>query len=254
MSIPALSYWLGNPQGQYVLEWERARVEQAVTDIFGFNAVQLGFLECDYLLGNRMPNKFRCDDALSQTRGDVLTDLRQLPFPAASIDLVVLPHVLEFSSDPHQVLREVERVLVPDGHVVITGFNPYSLWGLRRSWGYFEPVFPWVGDYLSVPRLKDWCKLLSLETQAGWFGCYAPPVNSERWIQRWRFMEKAGDRWWPMFGGAYVIQAVKRVHGMRLIKPRLKDIKARAGALSPVVQRQIAAAQGDLREREKVVG
>ena len=82
------------------------------------------------------------------------SDLRQLPFASASLDLVVLPHVLEFLPDPHQMLREVERVLIPEGQVVIAGFNPLSLWGLRRYRpAQREGLFPWNGNYLSVLRL-----------------------------------------------------------------------------------------------------
>jgi len=178
--------------------------------VFGFNAVQFGLLDHDLLRTNRMPFKFRCDEPGAGGACDVLTDLRHLPFAANSVDLVVLPHVLEFSADPHQVLREVERVLVPEGHVLVSGFNPYSMWGVRRGVrrglhrvaGRREPAFPWVGGYLSMRRIKDWLKLLGFEPHAGWFGCYAPPVTTERWLRRWRFLESAGSRWWPFLGAS----------------------------------------------------
>ena len=89
-----------------------------------------------------------------------------------------------------------------------------------------------------MPRLKDWLTLLSLETQAGAFGCYGPAVTDPRWIQRWSFMDKAGDRWWPFVGGVYLLQAVKRVRGMRLIMPRWRATKAPAKRLAPAVQKQ----------------
>jgi SAM-dependent methyltransferase len=60
-------------------------------------------------------------------------DFDALPFPNQSLDLVLLPHTLELARDPHDTLREVERVLVPEGRVVIVGFNPASLWGLRQQ-------------------------------------------------------------------------------------------------------------------------
>jgi ubiquinone/menaquinone biosynthesis C-methylase UbiE len=60
-------------------------------------------------------------------------DLRELPFAANSIDLAVMPHVLESHDNPHQILREVERILIPDGQLVITGFNPLSLWGASTA-------------------------------------------------------------------------------------------------------------------------
>lgn len=234
MSIPGRGEWLLTPQGQYVLRWEQARYDEAVADIFGFNAVQIGMSDCGFLRANRMPFRLRCDEA-----GDVdlLCNLEHLPFANASVDLVVLPHVLEFSQQPHRILREVERVLVPEGHVVITGFNPYSLWGTRRWFASSYAGFPWNGRYLSVRRLKDWLTLLSFDTQYGKFGCYAPAVADRRWLRRWRFLEFAGDRWWPIGGAVYFVQAVKRVHGMRLITPVWRERKARAKALAPAVNR-----------------
>ncbi|MBY0341473.1 MAG: class I SAM-dependent methyltransferase [Rhodocyclaceae bacterium] len=225
--------WLESEQGRYVRHWVETRHDQLVADIFGFNAVQVGLPQLDLLRANRMPFRFYCaDEGAVQVRASAL----ELPFATASIDLVVLPHVLEFSDNPHQVLREVERVLMPEGSVLITGFNPFSLWGSRRRLARRPAPAPWRGRYISVPRLKDWCKLLNLETHMGCFGCYAPPLQQEKWLNRWRFMEPAGDRWWPFAGGVYMLQAVKRIEGMRLIMPSWKDIRA-AKAMAPVVQR-----------------
>ncbi|MRR50771.1 MAG: class I SAM-dependent methyltransferase [Rhodocyclaceae bacterium] len=242
MSIQGFSDWLQTPQGHYVLEWEQKKHDLLVADIFGFNAVQIGFPSLDYLRANRMPYRFRCNDPTDRVCGgvDICSDLHHLPFASNSIDLVVLPHVLEFDDNPHQILREVERVLVPEGSVVITGFNPFSLWGARRTLARRRsspPQPPWRGRYISVSRLKDWFALLGLEARAGSFGCYAPAVSQEKWLQRWRFMELAGDRWWPFAGAVYVIQAIKRVQGMRLILPAWQDRMARAKALIPLAQR-----------------
>ncbi len=241
MSIPGFDTWLATPQGQYVLAWEQARFDHIVADVFGFNAVQIGLPQCDFLRTNRMPLRFVCDGAGSAPSIAVQGDFRHLPFASNSIDLMVLPHVLEFAETPHQVLREVERVLVPEGHVVIAGFNPFSLWGAKRLLrGRRENTnkgeFPWRGQYLSVRRLKDWLKLLGFETQAGAFGCYAPAVTQEAWLRRWRFMELAGNRWWPIAGASYLLQGIKRQHGMRLLTPNWQDRKARAKALAPAIQ------------------
>jgi SAM-dependent methyltransferase len=235
MSIPGFGDWLQTPQGQYLLQWEQARYDAVVADIFGFNALQIGLRECDFLRANRIPFRFRCDGDGESGGIDVLSDLQHLPFATASIDLVVLPHILEFVAGPHQVLREVERVLVPEGHVVITGFNPFSLWGFRRRMAGHGGPFPWCGNYLSVMRLRDWLALLGFETRAGSFGCYVPAVTQERWLRRWHWMESAGNRWWPFAGGAYLVRAIKRIHGMRVITPKWKERRARAQALSPAV-------------------
>jgi SAM-dependent methyltransferase len=234
MSIVGLDDWLASPQGRYVLAWEQDKVDAVISDIFGFNALQLGLPQRDYLRANRISLRQRVDDGLS---GDVRVDFNALPFAGNSIDLVVLPHLLEFHSDPHQLLREIERILLPGGQVVIIGFNPLSLWGAQRHWS-DSPVFPWNGHYLSVLRLKDWLKLLGFEVDRGAFGCYCPPVREEKWLQRLRFMELAGDRWWGFAGGVYLLRAVKQVAGMRLVHPAWKRPRATVKALAPLVPRQ----------------
>ena len=236
MSIQGFEDWLQTPPGQYVLEWERGQHDLLVADIFGFNAVQLSLPRIDFLRTNRMPLRFRCDDGRYTGPSEVRSDLHFLPFAANSIDLVVLPHTLEFDENPHQVMREVERVLVPEGHVIVTGFNPYSLWGARRKMSRRQSLPPWRGQYISVSRLKDWCSLLGFEIQAGSYGCHAPAMGQEKWLRRLKFMDAAGDKWWPIVGAVYVIQAVKRQQGMRLITPAWVDRKARAKALVSVTQ------------------
>ena len=236
MSIPGIDGWLDTAQGRYVMAWERPKVDAVVADLFGYNALQLGLPQYDLLSHNRIP--------LRQIAGesgavDVLCDLRELPFAANSIDLVVMPHILEFHDDPHQILREVERVLIPDGQLVITGFNPFSLWGLRRRLPNCPHEFPMNGDYISVLRLKDWLQLLSLEVDRGNFGCYAPPCHQERWLKRWHLMETAGDRWWSFAGGVYLLRAVKRVRSMRLILPAWKQKKLSPKALTALTQKEI---------------
>ncbi|MDI6747933.1 MAG: class I SAM-dependent methyltransferase [Rhodocyclaceae bacterium] len=237
MAINGFAEWLRTPQGKYVLAWEQHKLDILVADIFGFNSVQIGFSQHDFLRANRMPFHVSCCDRGSVT---VQSDPRYLPFATNSIDLIVLPHVLEFNPNPHQILREVERVLVPEGSAVVTGFNPYSLWGLRRAMARHTGRPPWQGRYLSVPRLRDWFTLLGFETRSGAFGCYVPPVRQEKWLKRWGFMDAAGDRWWPIAGGVYVVQAIKRQHGMRLITPKWHERMAAARALAAVARKPLA--------------
>ncbi len=206
--------------------WEQAQLNELTADIFGFHAVQIGLPNIDALQANRMPNKWHTDCQLpskEQTTNHIVVshDFTELPFASQSLDLVVLPHALEFAAEPHQVLREVERVLIPEGRVIICGFNPASLWGLRQATGRVSgSIFlPKDGEFISLHRLKDWLKLLNMEVDRGHFGCYAPPCKKEKWLQRFSFMENAGAHWWPYFGAIYMVQAVKRVKGMRLIGP-----------------------------------
>jgi SAM-dependent methyltransferase len=221
--------WFATPLGQYLLALEQAYFDKALVDIFGYNAFQLGLTGIDLLRANRMPLRCRVD--VNGAAG-LRANFRELPIASNSADLVVLPHVLEFSDNPHQILREVARVLMAEAQVVITCFNPWSLWGFRRAFGK-KTRYPWNGRFIHLARLKDWCALLDLEITAGQMGCYVPPCSTEKWLARFKFMEAAGDRWWPIGGSVYFLQAVKRVHGMRLITPRWSERLAPAKALAP---------------------
>lgn len=245
--------WLATPPGRYLAAWEQARLDAIVGDIFGFHAVQLGLPELDGLRSNRMPHRWLVvgeDGDLAVERpalppadgadeaepashpgplaAAVLCDFDALPFASQSLDLVVLPHTLELARDAHEALREVERVLVPEGRVVVLGFNPASLWGLRqmlgrwamRLWNAPESralYLPRTGEFIAHRRLRDWLRLLGFEVESSSFGCYRPALRSQRWLERWRWLESTGERWWPVFGAVYLVVAVKRVRGMRLI-------------------------------------
>jgi len=249
-----------------------------VVDIFGYHALQLGLPQLDGLRENRMPlrclalegsssdgrwveQRRLCGRPVLAAAGAVPYDpglgggreaalvarFDELPFASQSIDLLVLPHVLEFAHEPHRVLREADRVLVPEGQIVITGFNPASLWGARHWAGRVgvRPFVPAGSQMIALPRLKDWLKLLSFDVNRGRFGCYAPPVRSDSWIARWSFLEKAGDRWWPVLGSVYALTAIKRVHGMRMVglvrkRPERRPVLAPApvAQTSTVTQRK----------------
>ena len=229
----SLHDWLASPAGQYLRAWEQTYLDRAVADVFGFHALQLGFPVLDALQANRMPHRWLgCDEHPEPWplgRDVLLTNYEALPFPDASLDLLVLPHTLELSFDPHATLREVQCVLVPEGRVVICGFNPNSLWGLNRS---CHRGFHGVGDFIGHGRLRDWLQLLSFEVESTSFGCYRPAVKTEHWLQRWAWMEAAGVRWWPILGAVYGMVAVKRVHGMRLMSPAWKRVAPRAAAVA----------------------
>jgi len=211
-----VSTWFESDLGQYLLAREQAWFDAVCADLFGFNAMQVGHCGVDCLRANRMPHRFCADLELGELR--CLPE--HLPIESQSLDLLALPHLLEFSAQPHQILREAERVLRPEGRLLIAGFNPLSLWGLRRSLNRHATEWPWHGRFIHLTRIKDWLALLGFEPVGGRMACYAPPLEHAAWIERFAFLEAAGDRWWALGGGVYLIHAVKRVHGMRLIAPK----------------------------------
>ncbi|CAB3795050.1 hypothetical protein LMG28688_04036 [Paraburkholderia caffeinitolerans] len=253
--------WTESPAGKYVLGWEQEQLDRVVSNIFGYHALQLGLPQLDALRENRMSCRGLVLDAASATsapytvpgaeplpalprsgalhapagRSTVWCDHLDLPFEAQSVDLIVMPHTLEFTSNPHRLLREAERVLMPEGQLLIVGFNSLSLWGARQSAAKVtgHPFLPAREDLIAFTRLKDWIKLLGFELERGRFGCYRPPLATEKWLGRYAFMEAAGDRWWPIFGAIYMVSAIKRVRGMRLVgKVKVKK-PALAASLAP---------------------
>ena len=227
-----------------------------MADLFGFHALQLGLPELDALRANRMPHRWVGTESAQgappagagpagQLRAAVALhcDFDALPFDANSLDLVVLPHALELARDPHLALREVERVLVPEGRVVIVGFNPSSVWGVRQALGGLQRrlglgarralFLPDAGEFLGFRRLRDWLRLLGFEVEAGRFGCYRPPLASPQWLARFAWADRVGERWWPVFGAVYFVVAVKRVRGMRLVGLARAGRSALQGAAAP---------------------
>ncbi len=267
--IIGLHDWFQTAPGQYLLQWEREQFDRTVANIFGYHALQLGLPDIDTLQANRMPHRWLATGTAPRAasgeapegalRSAVVMDFAALPFPESSLDLLVLPHTLELNVDPHATLREVERVLVPEGRAVICGLNPASLWGMRqrrahlyRRLGFGEPYLPDAGEFIGYWRLRDWLRLLSFEVESGSFGCYRPAVRSEKWLSRFEWMDRVGDRWWPIFGAVYFVVAVKRVRGIKLIAPAWKPAKAIATAPVPIANRlQRATAVGTNARQEK---
>jgi SAM-dependent methyltransferase len=241
VAAESLASWFDTALGQYVLEREREFYDRVVADIFGYNALQYGLAQIDLLRTSRIPSRW-CIGSTGPI--GLKADYRDLPIAANTIDLVVLPHVLEFTDDPHQILREVVRVLVPEGQVLISGFNPWSLLGLKRIAPSARAQIPWSGRFINLSRLKDWLSLLSFDVVGGRMHGYVPPFSQDRWLRRFNFLDSAGDRWWPFAGGIYVLQAVKRVRGMRVIMPSWRPAIATSGnvvALRRVRGRAMAA-------------
>ena len=248
-----MHHWFDTPAGRYLLEWEQSRLDAAVADVFGYHSLQLGLPLLDGLRANRMPHRWLAlggseevlpgaalDPATVQLRAHAVA----LPFPDNSLDLLVLPHTLELSHDPHTALREAARVLVPEGRVILSGLNPASLWAMRQQrarlaqrFGGSQLYLPDVGEFIAPWRLRDWLQLLNFEVDAIDFGCYSPAVRSARWLERWRWLDRVGERCWPIFGAAYFVVAIKRVHGARLLEPAWRSAAAHAPGTVPVARR-----------------
>ena len=220
----ALERWYRTPLGRRFARAEHTALGYQLPWLFGHHLLSLGVpLEDDPLALSRIAHRCRVDFLPLHTP-DLLADPLQLPIRSNSVDVIILSHLLEYTAEPHAVLREVERVLIGEGHVLILGFNPASLWGLGRLIGQNRP--PWDGHALGPGRLRDWLSVLGLDIVALDRYFYRPPLASEPLLERLDWLERRGEHWWPFWGGGYLLTARKRVFALTPIRPRWRPRRA----------------------------
>lgn len=216
----ALQAWFRTPLGRRLLAAERAELANVLPYLFGFHILQIGdAVGTDLLQESRIRHHVVLDES-APAEVAVRATPEALPVASETVDVVVLPHALEFRDSPHQVLREVERCLVPEGHVVILGFNPWGLWGIRRLFSRSGGPPPWCGHFYSTTRVRDWLSLLGFDTVLVQSLLFRPPLQRRGVLDRLAWLERLGGRWWPGAGGAYALVARKRVVTLTPIRPR----------------------------------
>jgi SAM-dependent methyltransferase len=218
---PTLRDWFAAEPGLAVASAELELAADVLSNLFGYHILQLGnpyrlpLISC-----SRIQNQVvlgtspSCDDTAIRCMDDAL------PVQAASVDVLVLPHVLEFARAPHAVLREAERVLIPEGHLAILGFNPWSWYGLWRRAAGWRGQLPWRGRFVSMTRLRDWLTLLGFEIERSERLSFRPPLSRPRLHARLETVERLGQHFWPAFGNVYFVLARKRVIAIRPIRAR----------------------------------
>jgi SAM-dependent methyltransferase len=227
--------WFSSPLGQRVLSEEQKIVDELLPEMFGYHLMQLGVLPNKPLFSSsatghqfmieplieQLPEPLKdVTKSVSENMGSsVNAHFEQLPIDADVIDVAIVHHALDFSTHPHQLLREVTRTLIPNGHIVLMGFNPFSLLGvghtiarlLSRSYIYRRQRLP-------VSRLKDWFEVLGLELVYSRQGYHGLPLNrhySDRLnrIVKWVL---------PFWGGVYVLVLRKNITPMTMIQSKWK--------------------------------
>ncbi len=225
-----LRAWYAREPGRSLAEAEGALLRRALEGVFGYHLLVVGVCPArEALEGCAIRHRVLVD--LDGTAGGAALQARSaaLPLRADSVDAVVLAHALDFEPDPYETLREAERVLVPEGHLVVLGFNPLSLWGAR--WALARgPGAPWCGRRLTVGRLHDWLSLLGFDVLATRRAFFRPPARRAGLLRRLGFLERAGARAWPVLGAVYVVLARKRVIALTPVRPRWRPRRALAPA------------------------
>jgi SAM-dependent methyltransferase len=204
--------WFDTSLGKCLLHEENLALATVLPSLFGCHLLQIGAIGRGQLVeSSPISNRYLLNEEVIFSKQCICVRAipESLPFAHDSVDVVILPHVLEFEENPHEILREVERVLIAEGHIIILGFNPFSLWGIfhllaRRT------VVPWCSQFLNPLRIKDWLALLGFELISQRTVFFAPPFQ-KNFINYRELLEKIGSRWMSNFGAVTILVAKKRV-------------------------------------------
>ena len=216
----ALADWFRNEPGTIIADIECTLLGRALPDLFGYHLIQLG---CHH--GNRLLGSSRISHRVLVALGGGAVPEAQLhcvedalPLAASSVDVLILPHVLEFALDARRVLREAERVLIAEGHIVVLGFNPWSWYGAWSLLWRWQGHAPWGGRFIAAARVKDWLQLLGFDIVHYERASFRPPSARPALNQRLEFVEKLGAFCWPWFGNIFLVIGRKRVEGVTPLK------------------------------------
>jgi SAM-dependent methyltransferase len=211
--------WLQTPLGEALLRQEAREVEEAFDGIFGEQCLQLGMWgeERTFLRFARTQRCALIAEANGARKPSAIGNLHRLPVQDDSVDSVLLPHTLDYSDRPHEILREADRVLTSHGQMIILGFKPGGLWGIRR-------LVPGAGlppdteQLIAEKRLRDWLKLLDFTIQGvtRYFFRWPLPGLKSGPSPAW---ESRGRRWWPEMAACYMLTAQKRVSTLTPVRP-----------------------------------
>jgi SAM-dependent methyltransferase len=224
--LAVLEKWYKTPVGRYVANAEVACLERLLTDSFGYYLLQVGVpaLFASAVESSRIRQRVVLGETLNESHAHPIAGARvralpfELPLASASVDAVLLPHTLDFCLEAHGVLREVERVLIPEGRVILFCFNPLSTWGLMRWMPRRRRRVPWCGGQMSPLRIGDWLRLLGFQIETREMLVFRPPVRRVH-VAYLDWLEHLGQMYWPMLGGVYGIRAVKRVAPLTPVRP-----------------------------------
>ena len=219
--------WKDLPNGPIILSAIEKVLHPWWQKFFGYHLLKIGALSheiaCD---GSPIKHQVSCSynpplsGPNSDCKADIVGELDDLPLLEHSVDVCLLSHALEFSLDPHHVIREANRVLIPNGYLIITGFNPLSLAGLNRAIPYRRKQIPWNEHFFSPMRVKDWLHLMGFEIlidERCLHSSLAGKMNEQGMANYWR---KFASDYLTSLGSVYVIIAKKRVLPLTPIKPK----------------------------------
>lgn len=229
LRLQALRAWCRQPLGGALARAEQELLREVLSDVFGYHLVVVDpSCEPEALGSSRILHRVvqTCSGEGLHQPPALLASAESLPLQSDSVDAFVLPHALEVARDPHQVLREIDRCLVAEGHLILLGFNPFGWWGLRKLLLGWRGRVPWSLRFIGLTRLKDWLSLLGFDTLQARYLFPHPPWHYGKGRSARGLLKRLHHDRWPLLAGAYVLVARKRVATLTPIKPRWRPRRA----------------------------
>lgn len=238
-SIIQLENWFKKPLGKSLLEAENNLLGNLLPKLFGYHLLQMGGLSENLWLKHcRIPHRIHLSPGCPcHFDGScIVGKFDNLPLACNSIDVALLPHVLEFADRPELILQETYNALAPEGHIVILGFHPWSLWGLAKLFKNHH-LAPWSGKFYSSFTVRYWLREAGYTVENHQTLFFRPPLTNPYWLKKIFFMEAIGQLLWPYLGGIYLIVAKKKVLTFTPARMMLKTKKIQvSGMAQPTVR------------------
>ncbi|BCX88202.1 hypothetical protein MIN45_P0570 [Methylomarinovum tepidoasis] len=234
--LSALRAWYRAPLGRKIQRLESQYLSRAIQVPYSFTLVQLGATgwEKRYLDSGYWRRFVIVDEGVFPRTPfrTIAAHLDSLPLASECVDVLILPHTLEFTTDQHQLLRESERVLKPEGQLFVLGFHPWSFYRLYRWLPGRRHAIPWSGRAITHRRLLDWLSLLNFccEVTAWYdFRLLHPCEETGRW-------HSLGA---PLWAVAYAVRAIKRTYTAIPLEPAAESsLSWVPGMVEPTIQRR----------------
>jgi SAM-dependent methyltransferase len=226
-----MDHWVYHPHGRYLLEAERRALASLLPHYFGYHLLQIGGpLHYDLLESSLINHHIRLADEVTPgfSGSSVESEFSSLPFLPDSIDLVVMPHTLDRLADPQALLKSVYDVLIPEGHLVILGYNAWSLWRLVKFFRRNDLLLQ-RAEFHGVRQVRSWLNQAGFQIVYHNSVAHRPPIPSEAWLKRLLFLEPTGQLLWPHLGAVFLIVARKRVVPFTAIRTAFKKNALRVG-------------------------
>jgi len=216
-----LEYWFQSTLGRKLLADQRKIVASKIHRLFGFHQAELG-VSHRVPIGNpsSLGHKFYVLPSWEQDlpENSIISRSNELAIESDTVDLAILHHTLDFSSDPHQTLRETGRILKSSGHIMLVGFNPLSSWGMRKAFTRSK-LAPWNNRFISGRRIEDWLNLLDFKVSGLDYHYYGLPFNHLGLMNQFQWLNKILNTKVPL-GAYYTILAQKQVGSRINVYPR----------------------------------